>query len=444
MIQIPLDTGTLPSVDLQVNNPRLTGAFINTKKEIQLLPHTTLTQLLSDLRATFKSAFNNRTILVTNNDVYYVENGVLTEVSTIEHSSFAIRIDENTQGQVCIVNGIGAWAFNQSANTFFKLGIAQGFDLNKPTDVTSINTFLVVTGGSEKKWIVSDANDITNWEANEVQEGDSRLGDLVGVRVLDNNVFIFGTGGVQRWVPSIERVPNSFPFSQDPTYNDGYGCVSTASLVTDNNELFYLSDEGQIRRMVSNGRSTITNDGIENIIIDFTDLDKSFGSYYFWKGHWVYQLTFLIQKTAFVYVSKSGKWSESSDLIIGFDDEPIKTDGVYEFDTDYSQSFNKIVIQTPYIKPKLKDLTQRVILGSALLEMTQGKNTNNIQQACFLSLSKDNVQYGNSIKRSFSPTAKRLFQFRWYMNYVNNGFSLKFELETKTDITITSAWYELV
>ena len=240
MIQIPIDNGTLPSVDKQINNAKLTGAFINTKKEIQLLPHTTLTQLLPNLRAVFKSSFNDRTILVTNDDVYYIENEVLTEVSTIEHSSFAIRIDENTQGQVCIVNGIGAWAFNQSANTFFKLGTAEGFDLNKPTDVTSINTFLVVTGGSEKKWIVSNANDITSWAANEVQEGDSSLGNLVGVRTLDNNVFIFGTGGVQRWVPSIERVPNSFPFSQDPTYNDEYGCASTASLVSSNNELFYL------------------------------------------------------------------------------------------------------------------------------------------------------------------------------------------------------------
>jgi len=443
MIQIPIDTGTLPSVDLQVNNPRLSGAFINTKKEIQLLPHTTLTRLLANTRAIFQSSFNNRTILVTNDDVYYVENEVLVEVSTILHSSFAIRIAENTQGQVCIVNGIGAWAFNQSDNTFFKLGASQGFDLDKPTDVTSLNTFLIVTGGSEKKWIVSDANDITQWGANEVQEGDSRLGDLVGVRTLDNNLFIFGTGGVQRWIPSIERVPNSFPFSQDPTYNDEYGCLSTASLVTENNELYYLSDNGQIRRMTPNGRSTITNDGIEDIIITFSDLDKSFGSYYFWKGHWIYQLTFETQGTAFIYGSKSGKWSESTDLIIGFDDEPIKSDGVYELDTDYSQSFNKIVIQTPYFKPKLKDLTQRVILGAVLLEMTQGKITNNIQQACFLSLSKDNVQYGNSVKRLFSATAKRLFQFRWYMNFVNNGFSLKFELETKTDITITSAWVEL-
>ncbi len=443
MIQIPIDTGTLPSVDLQVNNPRLNGVFINTKKEIQLLPHTTLTTFFSDLRAIFQSSFNNRTILVTNDDVYYVENEVLVEVATITNSSFAIRLSENIQGQVCIVNGIGAWAFNQSANTFFKLGDSQGFDLNFPTDVTSLNTFLVVTGGREKKWIVSNANDITQWGANEVQEGDSHLGDLVGVRVLENNLFIFGTGGVQRWVPSIERVPNSFPFSQDPTYKDEYGCASTSSLSAENNELFYLSDNGQIRRMMATGRSTITNDGIENIINSYTNVDKSFGSYYFWKGHWLYQLTFSDNETAFVYSSKSGKWSESSDLIIGFDDVPIKSDGVYDFDTDYSQSFNKILIQTPYIKPRLKDLSKRTVLGAVMLEMTQGKTTNETNQRCFLSLSKDNIQYGNSVKRSFSKTANRLFQFRWYMNYVNNGFSLRFELQTKTDITITSAWYEL-
>lgn len=397
MQPIPINLGTQPAVDLQVNNPRLKGAFVNPKDQIQLLPNTLQTLELGDLRAVFASSFQNigRLILATSEDVFYLESGNLVEVGTIAHTSFAIRIAENAQGQIVIVNGIEAWVFDQPTNTFFQLTVDNGFDLTQPRDVTSLNTFLIIVGGDEKKWIVSNANDATQWQANEVQETDSKLGDLIGVESLDNNLFIFGVGGVERWVPAIERVPNSFPFSQDPTYQDEYGLVSTASLISQNNELFYLSEFGRIRYMTPTNKRTITNDGIEEIINNYVDKDKAFGSYWFHKGHYLYQLTFETEKNAFVYCPAANKFSESSDLIIGYSTVPIKEDGVYVFNNDYTQNFTEILIQTPYIKPKYTDLRERTALNCVILEMTQGKATDLPNQTCFLSLSKDNVLYGN-------------------------------------------------
>jgi hypothetical protein len=444
MQPIEINTGTLPSVDKQINNSKLLGAFLNEKSEIQLLPNSTQTQALADTRVIFQSSFNDRLILSTNDDIYYIENGLLVEVGTIIHSSFAVRMAENQQGQVCIVNGVGAWIFNQSANTLLKLDSDNnGFDIDNPTDVTSLDTSLIVTGGTDKRWIVSAANDAITWAANEVVETDVRVGNLIGVESLDNNLYIFGEGGVQRWIPSIERVPNSFPFSQDPTYQDSYGLNSTASLVSQNNELFYLSNDGEIRHMTPQGKRTISNDGIQSIINGYKDTDKAYGSYYYYKGNHLYQLTFETDKNCFIYCSEAGKFSESDDLIIGFDTNPIKSDGVYKFNTDYSESFKNVVIQTPYIIPKNNDLTQRAVLGAVIFEATQGKETPVENQSCFLSISKDNIVYGNDVRRTFSKVGERLFQFRWYMNYVNTGFSFRFTFKVKNDITLLRAWFNL-
>ncbi len=443
MQQLPIDTGTLPAVDPQVSNPRLRGAFVNPKKEIQLLPHLTLNRSVPGIQAIFKSTFNDRIIYATQSEVFYIENDNVNKAGDIISASAPIRMDENTQNQVVIVNGSGAWVFNQRTTGFSQLtAAANGFDIDNPVDVAVLDTFMVVVGGKDRKWIASNANDATTYDANTVITTDNTMGDLTGVQDLDNNLFIFGERGVQRWIPGIERTPNSLPFSQDPTFRDEYGCVSTGSLLSQNNELFYLSQDGQIRMMTAQGANTISNDGIENIINSYTDVKFSKGSYWYHKGHFLYQLTFEPNTNAFVYCSKAQKWSESgdNDLITGFSEFAIQSDGIYELDTNYADAYKKVVIQTPYIKPKLNDLSQRPTLGSVFLEMTQGKNGSPEVQSCFLQVSKDNILYGNRVRRLLSKVGNRLFQLRWYMNIANTGFTMRFELQLRQDVVIQTAW----
>jgi hypothetical protein len=437
MINIPLDIGSLPSVDLQVNNARLKNAFVNEKKELQLLPNLLLQTLSEGTRAILKSTYRDRWIIVKFSEVSFYEEGIITFVGNITHSTNPVRLEENLQNQVTIVNKTGAWVFSQQENTFLKLDTSNGFDIAEPADVTVLDTITIVVGGNE--WIVSEANNALVWNANEVKEGDTKLGDLTGVRALDNNLFIFGKGGVQRWVPSIERVPNSFPFTQDPTYRDEFGCISTASLLSENNEIFYLSKNGQIRRMTPYGGETITNDGISNIIGQYSDTTGSFGSYYYHKGYYLYQLTFPDTKEAWIYNSVAKKWSESDELIIGFDELAIKDDGIYEFTSDYSDEYHEIVIQTPYMETSSKNMTARSVMNSVILILTQGKSRLSSAQICDLQISKDNVLYGNRSRQKFSSVAKRLRQLRWYMNYTNTGFSLRFTLQLREDITIETA-----
>lgn len=438
-VDFPIDVGTLPATDPQVNDPRLTGSFVNREGQIQLFPNIKKLFDFNELQSIFKSTFKDRIIVATERKVFYIENGATIEVGDILGSSFATRMDENQQNQVTIVNGAGAWVFSQRTGQFAKLGLANGFEIENPVDVVVLNTFTIIVGGVDKQWIVSRANNALFYDANLIIVSDESVGDLTGCRDLDNNLYIFGTGGVQRWVPSTLRLPTDFPFTQDPTYRDKYGCVTTASLLSENNEIFYLSSNGQIRHMTPQGRKTITNDGIERIITTF-DVTKAFGSYFYHKGYYLYFLSFIKNNNGFVYCPESEKWSENNDKWLGFSEFVALKDGVYELTTDFLLTGQEVIIQSPFIYPKSPNLEVRARLGAVYLEITQGKAGINSRQTCFLQLSKDNVVYSNRVSRDLSPVGKRLFQFRWYMNFTNTGFSLRFTLELKDDIVITRAF----
>ena len=438
-IDFPIAVGTLPATDPQVNNPRLKAAFVNKDGQIQLFPNIKKLFDFNELQAIFKSTFKDRIIVATERNVFYVENGATIFAGDILGSSFETRIDENQQNQVTIVNGAGAWVFEQRTGSFTQLTAAgNGFDIENPVDVCVLNTFTTVVGGSDKKWIISEANNALVYNANEIIVTDDSLGNLTGCRDLDNNLFIFGQGGVQRWVPSTERLPTDFPFTQDPTYRDQYGCVATATLISANNVLFYLSSNGQIRYRTPQGKRTISNDGIERIITTFNS-DKAFGSYFYHKGYYLYFISFVDNDNGFVYCPMSNKWSENDDKWLGFSDFVALEDGVYELSSDFSDG-QEVVIQSPFVYPKSPDLEVRAVLAAVYLEITQGKAGVNSRQTCFLQLSKDNIVYGNRVSRDLSPVGERLFQFRWYMNFTNTGFALRFTLELKDDIVITRAF----
>jgi len=442
MIGLDITQGTNPAVDQQVDNSRLRNAFINSKSQLQLLPNISQLFNIQNARAIFKSTFKDRIIVCTQREVFYIQNESIIKVGSITSTTKPIRMDENAQNQVTIVNGAGAWVFQQQTGGFSKLNSdINGFDVDNPVDVCVLNTFTIIVG--DGKWIVSVANNALIYNANSVQVIDNSMGNLTGCEDLNNNLFIFGDGGVQRWVPSIERTTADLPFSQDPTYRDDFGCIATASLITQNNELFYLSRGGQIRMMRSDGRGTITTDGIEAIINNYSDQSNSFGFYFYHKGFYLYGLSFPEENNTFIYCPLSKKWAEYDRIILGFSDNALLSDGVYEFTNDFSGDYTTVVIQTPYVTPKQNKMYGRSTLSSVLLEVTQGKGTVDIEQVCFLQMSKDNVLYGNRVKRKLSGIGNRLFQFRWFMNYVNNGFSCRFTLELQQEITITRAWVSL-
>jgi len=438
---INISQGTLPNTDIQVSNPRLKEAFVTAESHIQPLPNLTQEIALSDVRAVYRSTITSDLFAVASGDFLKIDGSQAVNIASIGQTNLAIRIAENAQGQIVIVDGVRAYAYDQNSQSFEVLGLQNGFDFTEAVDVTELNTFIIIVGkiGQESRWIVSTANNAFTYNGQEVVLTDNSLGELTGVEHWNNNLFIFGLQGVQRWIPSIERTTFDFPFSQDPSFRDELGCISTASLVSENNRMFFLTENGQVKVYdKEKGQGIITNDGLEKLFTSYNTA-KAQGSYFYFEGYYFYILSFINDNISFVYCPKTNKWSETNQLWVGYQTRSVRgdvalKDGIYSLTDDYSGG-KQITIQTDYFYLS-KQLTDRAILSEIILNITQGKGETNKTEKAFLSISKDNILYGNSVSRNLSKTAERLRQLKWNHTVSNYGVSLRFELSIFTNLTI--------
>ena len=151
-----------------------------------------------------------------------------------------------------------------------------------------------------------------------------------------------------------------------------------------------------------------------------------------------------VKNISLIYSSSTKKWAESKIDLLGVEGEyAILSDGIYTLSSDYSSDYYELILKTPYFEPKKPDLHTRAVLNSVILDITQGKATADFSEKCQLQLSKDNVVFSKRVTRPLSKTGNRLFQFRWYMNYVNSGFSLRFTLQVRRDITIKALYVDI-
>jgi hypothetical protein len=443
--RINISVGSDPDTDLQASDARLVDAFVQSNGEIKLLPALSSILKIENIEAIFHSTYFKRLIIVTRSNLYYYLNGELHTVGEIDYYGYAVRIAENVANHICIVTGESAWIFDQQNDTLTKLSAEDhGFDLTNPRDVTTINTLFIVVGGNESKWIISNVNNGFSWDGNEVITTDTSVGELIGVAASNNNLFIFGEGAVQRWVPSILRSVQDFPFTQDPSFQEEYGLTSTNSLISKNNSIFYLSYNGQIRNISAKGRMTINSPGIQSVIDGYAYLSKSRASYFHFHSHWFYHLSFENENTTWVYCVESNKWSESNDIILGNsiaqnkEDVVFLNDGLYNLTDDLSNQYKSVLIQTSPIYLSGDDVEQRVALSKVVLELTQGKNQSSEDDKAFLSLSKDNVVFSPTVSRQFAPIGDRLKKLSWNINFPAPVVTLRLTLHTKSDILIKS------
>lgn len=440
-LPIPINKGTNPALDEQVSFPRLKNGFVG-PEAVYLRPAIEQTNSFSNALAIHQSTFEDRTIVVTKRQVFVIDNkGIQSKVGDILPSLEFVRLDENSQNQITIVNGGGAWVLDQrNSNLFVQLNSTDnGFDLDNPVDVHVLNTFTIIVGGTDQKWIISNANNALNYDAQDIVVTDNSLGKLSGVRSIDNNLFIFGTNGNQRWVPSIERLPSDAPFSQDPNYRDDFGAISTASLKTGNNVIYFLDKESSVRALASNSARSVSlmSEGQAEFTLKQGDISKTYGSYYYFRGNYFYQLSF--EKNSLVFCLSSKTWSESDLIFRDYDGQALLEDGVYDLTQDYSKEWLSVELTAPYMNFTITDPMDRVTLHAVFLNVTQGKENVVKGSRVDLQLSKDNVCYGNRVSRDLAPQAERLRQLRWHLNVANNAFAYRLTLHLKSDISIISA-----
>ena len=105
-LNINIALGSNPAIDPQINNPRLMNGYVTAANHLGLLPALTQQFDLSDSIFYLASSYKNRTIVAAGSNIYYIENGILESVAVLSGNFSFVRMSENTQNEVCIVNDI--------------------------------------------------------------------------------------------------------------------------------------------------------------------------------------------------------------------------------------------------------------------------------------------------------------------------------------------------
>lgn len=436
MTKVPLSTGSNPNTDTRVDNPRLRNWFVG-EKAIHRLPSLAELTLLSDCRAIHETTFDSGSyIVVTKGQVVRVQfRGSIEHISNINNSDGAVRISENQANEVTIVNGSSAYVYKQSTAEFTQLTTTHGFDLINPVDTVVLDTFTIIVGGSDKKWTVSSPNNALTYNTSDVQVTDDDMGNLVGVAELDNNIFIFGGGGVQRWVPSIARTTYDFPFDIDPSFRAAYGCLSTGSIVSETSVVYFLAENHVVQSLSAQGLTPISAPGMSKEISRYAETNFSNGSMLEFQGRYFYQLSF--DENSWVFAEDTNKWSESDDMIIdSVGDTIVTSEGVFTLtDMHTSKACEYVSVVT---RPSESTAPYRRVLNSVKLGLIQGLSQVDEPQHVELAVSQDNIRWSNNVKREIGLTGDRQANNVWRMNLSAQQFTFRIRYYGSLDLTLES------
>jgi hypothetical protein len=458
-LEIPINKGSQPNWITRLGGAENKGIYGNFNMFVgesgfcystpRLNPIAPNSPLLN-IRAIWYTPFDGGSyIVVTSNTVFRVfTTGVYNIISNIVFSNLAVQMDENIQNQITLVDGLSAYVIDQRNATFVKLNqTANGFNLTAPISVVVINTFTIVLDGATNSWIVSSPNNALVYPPlTTVPTIESQLTQAISLETLDNNLYIFGTTGIERWEPNLNTNTYAFAFIRDNNFRVDFGAISTNCVIRgsagSNSRIYFLSSQyvpmalttSGLQRLPEKGNQT----GIARILSEYPDVDLGLGSFYSWSGNYFYQLTFPQTGIAWVYAQNSETWSQSDDLIVS---ASPATEIVATQDGLFSLSFNRIAKHRRFQSPRITNYKGRApfrnLLQGAEAKIVQGELTND-PQSLEMTVSIDSESWLNTIARPLGPTGQRNNVVTWNMNLAAYEFTFRLDYFGDLDLTLES------
>jgi len=282
-----------------------------------------------------------------------------------------------------------------------------------------------------------------NWPALDyVAQIDPALTEPVGLSSIVGNLFIFGTTGIERWVPSTGNNPYLFPFTKDTSYRQDFGAIATNGIVQGFNSVYFLSSK-YVPMVLTPQSITELGDadyknGLAKILSEYTDVAKCESSFYAYKGVYTFSMTFRDTGICWRYCVDSQTYSRSDDLIISAlrtYDVVATPDGVFTLEpVPQVSKLRQFVGDT--IRIYKGQQPNRMSLNGFDVQIIQGL-LNNDDESLELSFSLDGQQtWTNIVNRPMGKTGERNAQTTWVMNITGKEFTPRVSYYGPLDFTI--------
>lgn len=450
-IPIPINTGNFPDWQVRLGYSQLTNMFVGESGYVYATPG--LIKINTNApdntaRAVWESFYGNGAyFVVTNSAILRIgKDGNYKLIASIKNSGKAVQIAENLQNQIGIVDGRNYWVYEQRTDGLTLMGEKEGFSFKTPISIVVLNTFAAILDEETKTFGISDPNNMVSFSPLDTvpQIGD-QLKEAVSLQTLTDNLYIFGSQGIERWVPSVANNPYLFPFTKDVNFRKDFGGIGTNSAIRGFEEIYFLSSKFVPMSLSANGglrdlgmpKST---EGIARIMSQYPDVSFASGSFYSYRGNYFYSLTFPESGKNWTYCQNSNTWSFNDDNILASvqgGDVVATSNGLFKLSLE-PQNTKKRQWRSMRVVDDKGSNPYRMSLNAAKIRIVQGILQATEPQYIELQVSKDSENFGNISRRPIALTGERQNDTSWKMNMTGHEFTFLLTYYGNLDLTLES------
>lgn len=446
-IEIPINVGTRPDWQVRLGYPLIYNLFVGESGYLYSTPGKDKISTNApdqDARAIHRSKFGGgRTFVVTKDSVIYIkDDGTYVTVGTIQNSGQCVEMDENIQNQIGIVDGKKMYVYEQRNSSFIPLNSGNGFNIASPISICVLNGIAIVLDRITNTWIISSVNNMMIFPVWNFPTLSSQCTQGVSVKIMNNNLHILGTTGVERWVPQTSNSPFMFPFAKDNNYFIPYGPIKTCAVALGKNEIFFLSLNYTPTVLNSNGYQDLLKPaaGFSRIVSQYDDVEDCKTSYVLFRDHEFLYMSFPDTGITWVYNRTSQTMHQTDDIIVDAlqDYETIATpDGIFTLSLTPDKKHRRF--QSEIVRFQKGSQPNRQLINTFELQLIQGLIQPTTDEVMELTLSLDGQSYTNTVTRPFGKTGERNSLMTWSMNISAQQAMFRCDYYGSLDLTISKA-----
>lgn len=243
----------------------------------------------------------DRTIDTSGNETFTTSN-----LGTIPGVGRVSMADNGTQLMVLVPGGDGFIIDESSGTPFVKITDASFTANGAPQIVVFIDSFFAVSTDS-KKFIRSDANDGTSWNALNVFSAESDPDDIVTLQVYKNKLYVGGS-------ETIEEFQNIGGQFQRTGFFVDKGVFAKFSIIATNNAFMWIgggtNESPAIWTLNGSQPQKVSTTAIDSALQDFSqeEIDAAFAYSYAQNG--AYFVGFSLPTRTFEFNTITSRWNE--------------------------------------------------------------------------------------------------------------------------------------
>jgi hypothetical protein len=447
-VEIPINEGTKPEWETRLGYPKLFNMFVGEDG----MPHCmawrkslTGNYEIENVRAIIETKYQRGSYLILTSDVFLRldKNGRMNVISVVKNNNQPVQIAENQQFQVGFVDGQNFYVYTQGTNELLVMGEDQGFSFTSPISITIINNIAIVLDKDTGEWAISEPNQMLLFPA---LDGEQRISSALGgartLNTINDNLYIFGSTGVEKWIPSSGNSPYLFPFAKDNSFRIDFGAISVNGSDQGFSELYFVSSNLIPMVLTSGGVQPIGGTGMAKVFSKYPDNTILTCNFYKFLGNYFFHVYFPVSNISWVYCTNSKTWSLTDDHVVAsVTRENVVADrsGIFMLTDDDSFAVSK---KREFQSKRLTDYkgteTYRMLLNAVEARIIQGyKQLSTVEpQHLRLNISLDSEKWLNPVPMPIGNTGERNAVTIWRTNLSSHEFTVNLQYQGQYRVTI--------